>query len=32
MRKLTFLAVLLLSFVWARAQEDMTTVWETKLT
>lgn len=31
MRKLTFLAVLLLSFVWARAQEDMTTVWETKL-
>ena len=31
MKKLFTLAVLLLSFAWANAQEDMTTVWETKL-
>ena len=31
MKKLMIFAVLLLSMVWAKAQEDMTTVWETKL-
>jgi outer membrane protein assembly factor BamB len=31
MKKLLTFAVLLLSIVWAKAQEDMTTVWETKL-
>ena len=31
MKKLMIFAVLLLSMVWAQAQEDMTTVWETKL-
>lgn len=31
MKKLTFLAVFLLSVIWLKAQEDMTTVWETKL-
>jgi outer membrane protein assembly factor BamB len=31
MKKLAFLAVFLLSVAWAHAQEDMTTVWETKL-
>ena len=31
MRKLMFLAVFLLSVAWVNAQEDMTTVWETKL-
>jgi outer membrane protein assembly factor BamB len=31
MKKLLTFAVLLLAFVWAKAQEDMTTVWETKL-
>lgn len=31
MKRLTFLAVLLLSVSWVKAQEDMTTVWETKL-
>lgn len=31
MKKLTIIAVFLLSVIWAKAQEDMTTVWETKL-
>jgi outer membrane protein assembly factor BamB len=31
MKKLLTFAVLLLTIVWAKAQEDMTTVWETKL-
>lgn len=31
MKKLMYLAVFLLSFTWAKAQEDMTVVWETKL-
>jgi len=31
MKKLLTFAVLLLSVIWAKAQEDMTTVWETKL-
>lgn len=31
MKKLMILAVFLLSMVWAKAQDDMTTVWETKL-
>ncbi len=31
MKKLLTFAVLLLSVVWVKAQEDMTTVWETKL-
>jgi outer membrane protein assembly factor BamB len=31
MKKRLFLAVFLLSVTWAKAQEDMTTVWETKL-
>jgi len=31
MKKLMIFAVLLLSVAWAKAQEDMTTVWETKL-
>jgi outer membrane protein assembly factor BamB len=31
MKKLTFLAVFLLSVIWVKAQEDMTTIWETKL-
>jgi outer membrane protein assembly factor BamB len=31
MKKLLTFAVLLLSIVWAKAQEDMTAVWETKL-
>ena len=31
MKRLTFLAVILLSVSWVKAQEDMTAVWETKL-
>jgi len=31
MKKLFTLAVILLSFAWAQAQDDMSTVWETKL-
>ncbi len=31
MKKLLFFAVLLLSVAWAKAQEDMSVVWETKL-
>ncbi len=31
MKKLMIITVFLLSIVWAKAQEDMTTIWETKL-